>query len=182
MSQESRISTAEQLLAIPNDGLRYELVKGDLRMMSPAGGRHGRVAMKLGRKIGDHVEHHQLGETYAAETGFLLKRNPDTVRAPDVAFVSRERLGDFADEPGYLPLAPDLVAEVISPNDRSSDVESKVLDWLEAGVLVVLLVDPQARTVCAYRSAEQVQIYTDGPIELDDAVRGLRLDTADLFG
>ena len=81
MSQDTRIMTADRLLAMPDDGKRYELVEGKLRMMSPAGGRHGRIALKLGRRIGDYVEQQNLGETFAAETGFLLQKNPDTVRA-----------------------------------------------------------------------------------------------------
>ena len=82
MSHTCRVTTSDELLAMPDDGHRYELVEGELRMMSPAGGRHGRIAAKLARRLGDHVEQHGLGETFAAETGFLLRRDPDTVRAP----------------------------------------------------------------------------------------------------
>ena len=102
-------------------------------MMSPAGGRHGRIAGKLFLRIGNIVEQHDLGQTFAAETGFLLERNPDTVRAPDMSFVSYGSLGEFTDHAGYLPLAPDLVAEVVSPNDTSSEVEEKAISWISAG-------------------------------------------------
>ena len=89
--------------------------------MSPAGSRHGRIAARLLVRITNYVEQHSLGETYAAETGFLIQRRPDTVRAPDVALVASSRLEEFVDHVGYLPFAPDLVAEVISPGDSSSD-------------------------------------------------------------
>ena len=181
MSQDTRLMTADQLLAMPDDGKTYELVEGELRMMSPAGGRHGRIALKLGRRIGDHVERHNLGETYAAETGFLLRENPDTVRAPDVAFVSHATLGEFKDEPGYLPLAPDLVAEVVSVNDRSSEVEEKALEWLSAGVKAVLAVDPQTRTVRHYQPGGAVQVLESGALNLGDVISGLQLELSDLF-
>lgn len=89
-------------------------------MMSPAGGEHGRIAMKIGRLLGNHVAARQSGEVFAAETGFLLSQDPDTVRAPDVAFVNARAFTELQDTSGYLPLAPDLVVEVVSPNDSSS--------------------------------------------------------------
>ncbi len=181
MSQETRVITADDLLAMPDDGKRYELVHGDLRMMSPAGGRHGRIAMKLARRLGDFVEERGLGVTYAAETGFLLQQNPDTVRAPDVAFVSHVKLGELADHPGFLPLAPDLVAEVVSPNDSSSEVEEKALNWLAAGVTIVLVVDPQTKTIRDYRSAHEIRVYAQGHIDLDIVMAGFRLDVSELF-
>ncbi len=181
MSQDTRIMTASELLAMPDDGRRYELVQGTLRMMSPAGGRHGRIALKLARRLGDYVEQHDLGATFAAETGFLLERDPDTVRAPDVAFVSHARLGNFADLPGYLPIAPDLVAEVVSPSDRSSEIEEKTIGWLSAGVAVVLVVDPQTKTIRDYRATHGMRVYTEGAIDLGEAITGFRLDVSELF-
>ncbi len=111
-------------------------------MMSPAGARHGRVAHNIGLVLGNHVRRTQTGVVFAAETGFLLSRNPDTVRAPDVAYVSTQRLPETENDAGYLTLAPDLVGEVISPNDSFSEVESKAFDWLTAGTSIVLLIDP----------------------------------------
>ncbi len=181
MPNDTRLITADELLAMPNDGKCYELWQGELRMMSPAGGRHGRIALKLARRLGDFVEAHGLGVTYAAETGFLLHQNPDTVRAPDVAFVAQKRLGPFIDYPGYLPLAPDLVAEVVSPTDRSLDVEEKALEWLAAGVAVVLVVDPQSKTVRDYRSAQEIRVHTNGLIDLRIVLAGFQLDVSELF-
>ena len=173
--------TAEQLAAMPDNGNRCELVDGVLHMMSPAGGRHGRIAGKLFLRIGNHVEHHRLGVTFAPETGFLLHRNPDTVRAPDVSFVSLARLGQLGDYPGYLPLSPDLVAEVVSPQDDASEVEAKANAWLQAGVSVALVVDPQTRSIREYRPQSQLQVYNEGAIDLGDILPGFELDVAELF-
>ncbi|MCO6456913.1 MAG: Uma2 family endonuclease [Pirellulaceae bacterium] len=181
MSRSVEVTTAEQLAALPDDGQRYELVEGVLRMMPPAGGRHGRIAGKLYRRIAIHVEQHRLGETYAAETGFLLRRNPDTVRAPDAAFVSSARLGAYADYPGYLPLAPDLVAEVLSPSDRRSDADDKARDWLAAGVRVVLVVDPQRASITVHRPGIAASVLVDGLLDLRDVIPNFQLDVAEIF-
>lgn len=176
-----QVMTAEQLANRPDDGNRYELVQGVLQMISPAGNRHGRIAAKLLVRITNHAEQHDLGTTYAAETGFLIQRKPDTVRAPDVAFVARGRLEAFADHAGYLPLAPDLVAEVVSPSDRSSDIEAKIQSWLDAGVRVVPAVDPQLATIREYRSGSPIRAYTDGFVDLGDVLAGFQLDVTELF-
>lgn len=175
------VTTAEQLAAMPDDGKRYELVEGVLQMMSPAGGHHGGVAARLLVRITNHVEQKRLGRTFAAETGFLLQKDPDTVLAPDVAFVSFDRLGSFAKHPSYIPLAPDLVAEVVSPHDRSSQIETKFHAWLAAGVRVVLVVDPQTSTIRDYRLDCQSIVRSDGFLDLNDALPGFKLDVAELF-
>ncbi|HYY12043.1 MAG TPA: Uma2 family endonuclease [Kineosporiaceae bacterium] len=142
--------TAEQLLDLPDDGLRHELVEGTLRTMTPAGGHHGRISARLLVRMGVFVEAQGLGEVFAAETGFWLRQDPDTVRAPDVAFVRADRAPD-ARVPGFVPLVPDLAAEVVSPNDRAVEVAGKALSWLDAGVRLVWVVDPENRTVTVYR-------------------------------
>lgn len=145
------ITTAEQLWGLPDDGNRYELVNGVLHMLSPAGSEHGEIAGRILRRLGDHVERHGLGKTYAAETGFRIACSPDTVRAPDVAFVSNERLATVAPTRGYLPLAPDLVVEVVAISDNLAEVEAKVADWLSAGTQIVLVADPTKKTLQAYQ-------------------------------
>ena len=104
--------TAEELLRLSTTGRRYELVKGELWEMPPAGGRHGSVAMRIGIILGSYVRENELGEVFAAETGFILRRDPDTVRAPDAAFVARERLPAGELPAGYLEMVPDLAVEV----------------------------------------------------------------------
>lgn len=98
---------------MPDDGSAYELVEGELRRMAPAGFQHGDVAARIGARLWQYAHDHDLGSV-VAETGFLLSRGPDTVRAPDAAFVSRHRLPPEDDHTGFLALAPDLVVEVVS--------------------------------------------------------------------
>ena len=177
----SSLMTADELARLASDGKRYRLIRGELQMMSPAGGRHGRIAQKLLRRLGNYVEDHGLGETFAAETGFLIETDPDTVRAPDASFVSMQKLGDWADHSGYLPLAPDLAAEVVSPTDSSSEVEAKAAAWLRAGVRLVLVVDPQTKSVRQYRTGKDIQVHDHGHIDLGDVLPGFTLDVGDLF-
>jgi Uma2 family endonuclease len=178
----SRIQTAEQLLQMPSDGNRYELVKGVLKMMSPAGGRHGRIAARIGKLLANHVDDHQLGCTFAAETGFLLARDPDTVRAPDAAFVSGERMRQIEDERGFLPLAPDVAVEVASPEDRRSEIESKALMWLDCGTRLVLVVEPAAQLVHVYRSPTDItRLTVEDMLDASDVVSGWKVAVAEFF-
>lgn len=177
----NQVITAEQLAAMPDDGKRYELVEGVLHMMSPTGGLHARITAKLSRRIGNFVEDHALGDTFAGDPGFLIGRNPDTVRGPDVAFLSQERLGELSRHTGYLPIAPDLAAEVVSPNDRRAEVEAKANAWLLAGVRVVLVVDPRTEEIRVHRPDRDVQEYRDGFVDLSDVLPGFQLDVTDLF-
>jgi|SRR5215218_3860766 len=118
--------TADELLHMPDDGFRYELVQGELRRMAPAGNVHGRVAMNIGISLGNYVKAHDLGTVYAAETGFRLAEDPDTVRAPDVAFVSRPRVEAVGEAEGFWPEAPDLAVEVASPGDSYTRRRSSI--------------------------------------------------------
>jgi Uma2 family endonuclease len=175
-------ATAEELIRIPDDGFRYELVRGELRRMTPAGNVHGRVAMNVALSLAQYVKAHNLGIVYAAETGFRLATDPDTVRAPDVAFVSRERVEAVGEVEGYWPEAPDLAVEVISPNDSHVEVEEKILDWLEAGTKMVLAVNPRGCSVTLYRSQSDITILT-GTNVLDggDVVPGFQLTLQEIF-
>ena len=158
-------------------GKRSELVRGDLVVMAPAGGRHGRVAHKIELFIGTHVLERNLGRVFAAETGFLLRCNPDTVRAPDVAFVSGERLGPEDTPAGFLETAPDLVVEVVSPGDSADAVRDKIRNWLEVGTRLVWVLYPEPRSVVVHRrghTAEKLSeedILDGAPVLEDFAVR-----------
>lgn len=138
--------TAEELLRKPDDGFRYELVEGELRKTPPAGSDHGYIALRVASRLERHVTANALGRAYAAETGFLIARDPDTVRAPDAAFVSRERVEKAGHVMGYWPGAPDLAVEVTSPSDTHTEVMEKALAWLKARSHMVLVVDPSQRT------------------------------------
>lgn len=174
--------TAEDLLRMPDDGFRYELVKGELRKMAPSGHEHGRVTINVSWRLAQHVETHNLGAVYAAETGFMISTNPDTVRAPDVAFVRRERLAEVKKAEGYWPGAPDLAVEVISPGDTYTEVEEKAIEWLEAGALMVLALDPRKRTVTSFRSLTNIAILNEASIlDFDDIVPGFKVSVKAIF-
>lgn len=175
--------TAEQLFATPDDGQRRELTDGELVMMAPASGGHGEIASALGSWLYMHVRSHGLGKVYAAETGFILSRNPDTVLAPDVAFVSRERLpAGGLPYRGFVPFAPDLAAEVLSPDDRQVDVEEKIQRWLDAGTKAVWIINPQRRTVTVHRSSRDPRMLREADVLLgEDVVPGFELKVAELF-
>ena len=175
-------TTADELLQRPDDGFRYELVKGELVKMAPAGSEHGDLAMRIGWRLAQHVENHNLGKTFAAETGFQIASNPDTVRAPDVAFVRQERVAEAGEVRGFWPGAPDLAVEVVSPGDTYTEVEDKVLDWLDAGTLMVIVVNPRQRTVTLYRSRADIVILTQNDIlDGNDVVPGWSLPIQELF-
>ena len=174
--------TIEQFATLSLDTGRSELIEGELRMMSPAGGQHGRVAMNCGRLLANHVDEHNLGVVYAAETGFVLSRDPDTVRAPDVAFVSVTRLSEIGDELAFVPFAPDLAIEIVSPNDSFSAVEEKAFSWLGAGTRLVLLVDPANETVHVYRSAVEIEVFGKSEqFSASDVVSGWQVAVDQLF-
>ena len=182
MTTEARVITAEELLRMPDDGFRYELVRGELRKMAPSGHEHGRVAMRFGSRLAQHVDAQNLGVVYAAETGFLIDHDPDTVRAPDVAFVCHDRL-ELADQTrGYFPAAPDLAIEVVSPGDTYSEVEEKAMTWLAAGTRLVLVADPRKRTVTRYRGFDDITILTEADtVDGGDVVPGWTIRVAELF-
>ena len=156
------VTTAEQLLAMPEDGKRYELIEGVLNVMSPAGGEHGQVAGRILRRLGNFVEEYDLGATFAAETGFRIHVSPDTVRAPDAAFVSHERLATIHSLRGFLPLSADLAVEVISPGDTFSEVEAKAAQWLDAGTKTVLVADPATITLRVYEAGADIRVLRQG--------------------
>lgn len=182
MTTLEQITTAEELERIPDDGFRYELVCGELRKMTPAGNEHGRIAALLTVSLGQHVLANKLGSVYAAETGFKIAVDPDTVRAPDVAFVRQERLDAVGTVAGYWPGAPDLAIEVVSPNDIYAEVEEKVADWLDAGTLMVVVISPRQREVKVYRSRRDIRaLREDDAVEGGDVVPGWALKVAELF-
>lgn len=154
------VMTANELLHLSLPDKQVELVRGRLIVREPPGFLHGVVAMAIGTRIASFVHVHELGVVVAAETGFKLFSNPDTVRAADAAFVRQERAPD---QPplGYLPLAPDLVAEVTSPSDRAGEVQNKVGDWLSAGSRLVWVIDPMRRRALVYRADGSVSLLAE---------------------
>jgi Uma2 family endonuclease len=165
------IVTADELLALPMGmGKRYELVAGELRVMSPAGWVHGEIVANIADLVGAFIRQQKLGRRFGAETGFLLRRDPDTVRAPDFAFIANSRLPTPDPTEAFWPGAPDLAVEVLSPGDTSGEVAEKIEEWLAAGCAAVWIVDPKLRTVTIYRSLTDVEIRATGETLVGDPV------------
>ena len=179
-SLEKNGSTAEELLALPRGRSRHELLRGELRTMSPAGWLHGAVAMRIGRLLASYVDAHGLGVVFAAETGCFLERRPDTVRAADVSFVSNERMAAAAGQPGYFPGAPDLAVEVLSPSDTGPEVRDKVAMWLQHGCRMVWVIDPERRRGEMYRPGEPlIALGEDGVFTGAGVVPGFEMALCD---
>jgi Uma2 family endonuclease len=177
------VITADELLAMPMGmGKRYELVAGELRVMSPAGWRHGRIVSRLNSKLEAFADEQDLGVVFGAETGFRLASNPDTVRAPDVSFIAKKHLPQQEPKDGFWPGAPDLVAEVLSPGDRTGEVDEKIDAWLSAGSSVVWIVNPKLKTVTVYRSRSDVQSLAAGDMLTGELIiPGFSLPIDELF-
>jgi len=181
MATIERITTAEQLFEAGDIG-RCELVGGELRQMNPAGNEHGRVTFNLALLLGAHVKKLDLGAMYTAETGFILGRDPDTVRAPDIAFIHSDRAPD-RNAPGFVTVVPDLVVEVNSPSDRASDVSARVMQWLQAGCTLVWVVDRAPRTVTSYEAAGHADVIDEsGVLTGGDVIPGFEVQLRAFFG
>lgn len=185
MSTITQYMTEDDLLRMPDDGNRYELVDGELRKMAPTGYDHGRCTSNLSTMLGVHVRKNKLGDVLAAETGFIIGRKPDgrvTVRAADIAFVAKGRIPANANTAKYLELAPDLIVETLSPADTAFEVEEKIAAWLNAGVRVALTMNPASRSIMVYRSLHDIVRLTDqDELDLDDVIPGFRCRVSDIF-
>lgn len=181
MATSQKLMTAEELLRLPDDGQRHELIAGELRTMPPSGAEHGELTAACSALLRPYVITHRLGRGFGAETGFLLATHPDMVRAPDTAFVRAERVHTAGRVTGYWPGAPDLVVEVIAAHDLYTEVEEKVLTWLAYGTRMVIVVNPRSRTVAVYRSPTQVRHLTiDDTIDGEDVVPGWTVPVREL--
>jgi Uma2 family endonuclease len=181
MTTHAIATSAEELWSLPDDGQRRELVEGRLRVMAPAGAEHGRVASTANWLLSAQARATGAGVTFGAETGFILGSDPDTVRAPDAAFVRQARAEAVGRTARFWPGAPDFAVEVVSPSDSFGEVESKALNWLAAGATALLVLDPARRSASVYRGGGDVRVYTDGALDLSDAVPGWQVAVADFF-
>jgi len=180
MATTQHITTAEQLLQASRLG-RCELVRGELMLMTPAGFRHGRIACTVAAILRDFVHPRGLGVVLGAETGFQIGHQPDTVRAPDVAYVAAKRIPQ-TEPAGFFPGAPDLAVEVLSPGDPAGDVLAKVQDWLDAGCRAVWVVDPKTRSVTVYHTRRQIVVLSESEtLDGGEVLPGLDVNVADFF-
>ncbi len=178
---KAKLMTAEELLNMPEDGYRYELIRGVLNKMAPVGHTGGYYELRISAKLFEFVNANGIGRAYSSNTGFLLEQDPDYVLAPDASFVRQERVEAVTDERGYFPGAPDFVAEVISPSDRMSDVYEKVEEWLNAGARMVIGINPRNRTVSVHTPDATVTLSELDTLDGGDVVPGWRLPIVDIF-
>ncbi len=176
------LRTADDLDRMPEDGWKHELQAGVLVSEPLPSPRHGRIAAEICARLHHHARSQRLGVVIGNDSGFLLARSPDTVRGPDVAFVSRDRYAAAGDPVTAFPGAPDLAIEVLSPSNTPAEVRAKVADYLAAGTQLVWVVDAERRTVTAYRSllAPRILMETD-VLEGEDVVPVFRLEVAEIF-
>lgn len=177
-----KLITAEEFARMPDppDGSRQELVQGVIITMPPPGGRHGVCCLKIGRRIGNFVDEHSLGTTVSNDTGFLMARDPDTVRGPDISFWSRSRLPEVPE--GYIEVAPDLAVEVVSPSDRYARIQQKVNEYQEKGVRLIWIVDPEDRSAAIFREGQKVKVLSENEtLTGEDVLPGFTCRVADLF-
>ena len=178
----AKLLTADDLLRLHSEGVRGELIMGVLHETVSTGFEHGAVVMNIGILMGGFIKPRRLGWLAGSDSGILLERSPDTVREPDIAFISAERLPLDARVPGYSQVVPDLVVEVVSPSDRPAPVYDKAQMWLRFGVRLVLIVDPEARRIVSLPSAGPSRTFAeDDTLDCGDILPGFSCAVRDIF-
>ncbi len=172
--------TGEALAEMGDIG-RCELVEGKIIMRSPTGWQHGKFERRLAHALGSFVDEHQLGEVLVGEVGLYTQRDPDSVRGADVIFISHERLAQVQST-SFLDVAPELIVEVMSPDDRWIEVKQKLREYFAIGVMLVWVVDPADQTVSVYRSLTEVRLLA-GSDQLtgEEALPGFSVPVNALF-
>ena len=174
------ITTADELFEAGDIG-RCELIRGQLVMMTPAGGEHARLTTRVALRVGNYVEQRRLGLVYAGDPGFIIERDPDTVRAPDVAFIAADRAAEMHTR-RFMSGVPDLAVEVVSPDDRPKEVIAKAKQWIAAGCKLVWVVDPSPKTISVYRPDGSTQLlYEADELHGDAVLPGFVINVADIF-
>lgn len=179
--QTKTLVTAEELWHLSAGDKKYELIKGDLKEMTPPGGTHGRIALKLGALLLDFVNSHKLGEVLV-ETGFKLASKPDTVRGPDVSFLSAEKLPAGGLPDGYISGAPDLAVEIVSPGDTASEIQDKVQDYLKYGSQLVWVIYPRQQMVMVHYPDGSAQTrHQADALDGETIIPGFSCPLSDIF-
>lgn len=180
---QTKLMTADDFWVMPDSRWGYELIRGKLKKYMPAGILRGYVASRIGAFLTIFVEEHKLGAVFAAETGFTIFNDPDTVRAPDAAFVGNEKLAEHGISQTFFSGAPDLAVEVVSPNDRKNDIEEKVQDYLMAGVRLIWIIYPQKQVVAVYRQNGNASIlFETDMLDGEDVIPNFQLSLEKIFG
>jgi Uma2 family endonuclease len=183
MAIQTQLLTADDLWELSHqvgDQKRLELVRGEILEMVPAGGEHGEVAGDIFSFIHTHVKKHQLGRVTAAETGYILFSDPSTVRAPDVGFVSSAHASERLPK-GYVPFAPDLAVEVVSPGDTAGEVHEKVLEFLRAGTRLVWVLYPESRTIVVHTPEGAHTLTEEDALDGGDVLPGFSVLTGEVL-
>ena len=183
MATKARL-TAKDLWQLGEGDVRRELVDGEVIEMTPVGGIHGEITLRIGRWVADHAERHGAGKVVVGDVGFVLNlpKDPERVRAPDVAFVSTLRLPEGRLPEGFLRGAPDLAVEVLSPSDNPVQIQQKVRDYRDAGTRLVWVFAPEAKTVTVYRADGSARLLREQDLlEGEDVLPGLTIPLAEVF-
>ena len=180
--EKEKLLTADDLLRLYSEGIRGELIRGVLHETMASGEEHGEIVMNLGIILGGFVKPRRLGRLVASDVGVRLERDPDTVREPDLAFISAEKRPLGVRNTGYIEVAPDLVVEIVSPSDRPADVVEKARMWLSYDAELVWVVYPDTRTVGVHRpDAPEVMLGEDDTLNGGAALPGFSCIVRDIF-
>jgi len=176
----TQLMTIEEFAEISEPG-RFDLMRGKLVRMSPAGFRHGVYASRIATALSVHAQASSLGETPSSDTGYIVQSDPPVVLCPDTSFVLTGNLPNELPE-GFLDRHPDIAVEVVSPSDRLADVSAKVTEYLGAGTSLVWVVEPTRKTVTAYRADRSARLLIEGDaLDGGDVLPGFSLPLADIF-
>ena len=182
MATTSHLITADELWAMPEDGGRHELVQGALQSMNPVGSLHAWIVSEVAATLRDYLRKCPIGEILTGDPGFVLRRDPDTVLAPDIAIVRKARFGDFGIAATYFEGPPDLAIEVVSPRDRFNDVDAKAHDYIAAGAALVWVINPRWRNVTIYQADRTVRVVAETEeLTAPELLPGSSCHVADLF-
>lgn len=181
-----KLITADELFELPHDmngnDYRSELNQGELKLMPPTGGEHGLVTADITIEIGVFVKANNLGRVFGAETGFILERDPDTVKGADVAFITHERLAQIERIERYVPFAPDIAVEVLSPSNSVLEIEEKIDLYFAAGAKLIWIINPRRKTVSVYSAPDKSKTLTEkDTLDGGDVLPGFTHELAKLF-
>ena len=181
-TEKTELLTADDLLALYSKGVRGELIRGVLCETVSASGKHGEITSNFIIGLGVFVKPQKLGRIFGSDAGVRLERDPDTVREPDVEFISAERMPLDLEANSYYEVVPELVVEVVSPGDTRREVEEKARMWLSFGVLLVWVAHPDNRTVDVYRPGTPVVTLTENDtLDGDPVLPGFTLPVRQVF-